>query len=105
MPNHRRIEQGGRLEGVFLGEISADEQLPVLTNRCIGEQKLPRVIEAMQNELLRLLMPAVKLSEQVGQQTIDFYFRERHRPGDDPESPLRVAKLERAHEHTRIVRL
>ena len=65
MPHHRRIEQRRRFERVLLRKITADEQLAVLADGRVGQQELLRVLEAMQDELPRLLMPAVKLGQQV----------------------------------------
>ena len=105
MPHDRRVEQRRRLQRVFLREVTADQQLTVLAERYIGEQKLSRVLEAVKNELPGFLVPAVKFREQVVHQPIDFILRERHHPGDDPQSPLRIRKLERTDQYPRVGRL
>ena len=65
MPDDRRVKQRRRLQRVLLCKVSAQQQFAILAERCVGQQKLLRVLKAVQDELARLLMPAVELGEQV----------------------------------------
>ena len=38
VPDHRGVEQGRRFQGVFLGEVGADQQAPALADRLVGQQ-------------------------------------------------------------------
>ena len=48
----------------------------------------------MQKEVAGFLMAAVKLAHHVVEQDVDFLFRERHDPRDDPFDPMVAGRLE-----------
>ena len=62
MPDHRRVEQGGRLQGVFLGEVRPDQQLAVLAERLVGEQMASDLVEPVEEELAGLLVPVAEFA-------------------------------------------
>src|SRR4051812_31336601 len=103
MPDHRWIEQGRRLQRILLREISADQQLPIFADRRIGEKILLRVIEAVQNELPRLLMTAMKFCKELANQPTDFIVGQRHHSRYDPKGALRVCELKRPHQYPCVI--
>ena len=68
MPDHRRIEKGRGLQRVFLGEIGAHEQLPVLAERLIGQEMALDLFKSPEEELAGLLMPVPEFAQHVFQQ-------------------------------------
>src|SRR3954465_13817264 len=83
MPDHRRVEEGGRFERVFLGEVGADEQLPALAERLVGEQVFADLFEAVQEELARALMALAELAHDVLEKRLDLRLRQRRNASDD----------------------
>ena len=105
MPDHGRIEERGRFQGVFLGEVRADQHPAILGERLVGEQVFLEQIKPVQKEVAGFLMAAVKLAHHVVEQGVDFRFRERHDPGDDPFDPMVAGRLERPDHDPAVVGL
>ena len=84
MPDHRRIEQGRRFQSVFLGEVGADQQPPVLADRQVGQQVAPDLIEAVQKEFAGPLVSFAKLPHHLLQQVFDFPLGKGRDARDDP---------------------
>ena len=72
VPDHRRIEERGRFQRVFLGEVRADQHPAILGERLVGEQVFLELIKPVQKEVAGFLMAAVKLAHHVVEQGIDF---------------------------------
>ncbi len=77
VPDHRRVEQGRRFERVFLSEIGADQQLPALADRQVGQQVRPDLLEAVEEELARALVPLAELPHHFFEQASDLRLSER----------------------------
>ena len=95
VPDHRRVEQGRRFQGVFLGEVGADQQPPALAERLVGQQVAPDLLEPVQEELAGPLVPLAELPHHLLQQAFDLPLGERRDARDDLLDPVLVRHLER----------
>src|SRR5207248_58908 len=95
VPDHRGIEQGRRLQRVFLGEVGADQQAPALADRLVGQQVFPDLLEAVQEELAGPLVPLAELPHHRLQQALDLTLGEGRDARDDLLDPALARHLER----------
>src|SRR5271157_4861611 len=103
MPDHRRIEECRGLQSVFLGEIGAHEQLPVLAERLIGQEMSLDLFKSPEEELAGLLMPVPEFTQHVIQEEIDLRLGERRDPPQDPLDPVLAGRLERSDDNPAVV--
>ena len=105
VPDHRRVEQGRRFQGVFLGEVGADQQAPALADRLVGQQVLADLLEAVQEELAGPLVPLAELPHHALQQALDLRLGEGRDAGDDLLDPVLARRLERPDDDAGVGRL
>src|SRR4029077_16511186 len=94
-----------RFERIFVGEIGADEQPPVLTQRFVGQQVTLNAFETFEKVVVQPLMPSLKFVHHVGQNRRNLLVADRHDAGDDLENTFLGGGLEGPKQDTRVIRL
>src|SRR5262249_35329117 len=104
VPDHGRIEQGRRFQGVLLSEVRPDQKLAALAQLLVGEQEMLDEPEAFAKELPGRLMPVEELAEHVLEEPLNFWLREGHHARNDLDGTVLVDRPERPDDDPRIRR-
>ena len=66
VPDHGRVKEGRRFEGILRSEVSADQYLAPFADWQIGEQMLADLVEDVRGGARRLLGTAGRIQEEIG---------------------------------------
>ncbi len=103
MGNDGRIEQGGRLERVLVGEVGADEKLAFLREPLVGGQQAADEFEADKEVVHQPLMACFELGQDLGQHLDHLRFGQGQHAREDAQGALVAGRVERTEEDARGV--